>query len=34
MSNVGVNGLVQGTQGPFGLEYGKYGFKGVCKGVE
>ena len=37
MSHVGISELAQGTQGhrcPFGLEYGKRGVKGVCKGVE
>jgi len=36
MSHVGVSEPAQGTQGlyPFGLEYGKRGFKGVCKGAE
>lgn len=37
MSHVGVNEPAQGTQGLrclSGLEYGKRGVKGVCKGVE
>ena len=37
MSHVGVSEPVRSTKGlrcPFGLEYGKRGVKGVCKGTE